>query len=140
MITRMDLVIFEFVDMLRFGGNSGLGLGFGDSGFKIRNWRLRYIGQMKAYVLTTMNSIDNRREEVLKEDVGKEGALYYQNVFFLFLLFLPTKLYTCGLFLDIYGVTSSDMWCMLQGLIQLYRHLKSDLGQSHQIASMYVYL
>ena len=37
---------------------------------------------MKAYVPTAMSSIDNRRDEVSKEDVEKEGALYYHNVFF----------------------------------------------------------
>ena len=98
MITRMDLVIFGFVDMLRFGGNSGLELGFGNSGFRIRNWRLRNIGQMKAYVPTAMNSIDNRRKEVSKEDVEKEGALYYHNVFFLFLFFTNEALQMWAIF------------------------------------------
>ena len=136
----MDLVIFGFVDMLRFSGNSGLGLGFGNSRFRIRIriWRLRYFGHMKDHVPTATSSIDNQREEVSKEDVEKERALYCHNVSFLF-LFLPTKLYICGLSLDIYGVTSLDMWCMLQGPIQLYRHLKSDLGQSRQIAPMYAH-
>ena len=64
-----------------------------------------------------MSSIDNQREEVLKEEVEEDGAMCCRKFTYV------------GLSSNICETISLDMWGMLQGPIQLYEDFNFDLGR-----------